>query len=99
MKAQPTRTCVGCMVREPRERLLRLVRGPDGVVAPDPRAREPGRGAWVHRRLSCLDRAQTPRALGRAFRGKVKPPRSGAWLEALRAANVRLEEDEARGGG
>ena len=35
---------------------------------PDPRARIPGRGAWLHPDLDCLDLAVRRRALPRAFK-------------------------------
>lgn len=94
----PTRTCVGCQAKEPRERLLRLVRGRDGIVEPDPTGTAPGRGAWVHRRAGCLAQAETPRALGRAFKGKARAEAPGRLLEKAVALGVRLEEEERDGG-
>jgi predicted RNA-binding protein YlxR (DUF448 family) len=38
------------------------------VLVPDPRRRLPGRGAWLHRDLECLDLAVRRRAFGRALR-------------------------------
>ena len=38
------------------------------VVLPDPERRRPGRGAWLHPDLSCLDLAVRRRAFGRALR-------------------------------
>lgn len=67
----PRRTCVGCRQRADRSRLLRVVAGRvDGVLTllPDPRARLPGRGAWVHPDLACLDLAERRRAFPRALR-------------------------------
>ena len=98
-RSQPTRTCVGCMAREPKERLLRLVRSPEGVATLDPEGRAPGRGAWVHPRTACLGKAESPRALGRAFRGRAKAPASGRLLEEASAAGVRLDDMNARDGG
>ncbi|GAB7190612.1 hypothetical protein NUM3379_13180 [Kineococcus sp. NUM-3379] len=37
-------------------------------AAPDPRARRPGRGAWLHPQLACLTSAERRRAFGRALR-------------------------------
>jgi predicted RNA-binding protein YlxR (DUF448 family) len=63
----PTRTCVGCRVRDAQDRLLRVVAG-EGEVLPDPRRCLPGRGAYLHRRLECLALAERKRAFPRAFR-------------------------------
>jgi predicted RNA-binding protein YlxR (DUF448 family) len=63
----PTRTCVGCRVRDAQDRLLRVV-AVEGEILPDPRRRRPGRGAYLHRRLECLALAERKRAFPRAFR-------------------------------
>src|SRR5512144_3212869 len=55
--ANPTRTCVGCSERAPRELLVRLVRDARGIVEVDARGRAPGRGAWIHDRRACVDAA------------------------------------------
>lgn len=90
---------MGCGKKEPKERLLRLARSPDGIVQLDVKEIVAGRGAWVHRRTPCLDQAEQPRALGRAFRGKARQPKKGALLEEAMAANVRLEDEQREGGG
>lgn len=46
-------------------------------LRPDPSARLPGRGAWLHPSLDCFDLALRRRAFGRALR--VRP---GAALDA-----------------
>ena len=43
----PERTCVLTRRKGTRDELIRLALGPDGAVAPDVRARAPGRGAWI----------------------------------------------------
>ncbi|WP_373046044.1 YlxR family protein [Vulgatibacter sp.] len=96
VRHEPTRTCLGCMGKEPKERLLRLVRGPTGEVTVDSTGTAPGRGAWVHPRTTCLTKAETPRALGRAFRGKAKAPRPGELLAEFAAAGLRLDEEQTR---
>ena len=60
------RTCVGC--RESGDRraddLVRLVLSPDGDIVVDLGGKLPGRGAWVHTRLACLERvAKRPQSL------------------------------------
>ncbi|MHB8187582.1 MAG: YlxR family protein [Dermatophilaceae bacterium] len=41
-------------------------------VVADPRLRLPGRGAWLHPTLECLDLALRRKALGRALRVKAR---------------------------
>lgn len=64
---EPVRTCVGCRERAPRSSLLRVV-SIDSVLAIDERAVMPGRGAWVHETLECVDTAIRRRAFVRALR-------------------------------
>ena len=65
------RTCVGCRGRDERSKLLRVVvidRGDGPVLTLDERRRLPGRGAWLHARIECLDQAVRRHAFGRALR-------------------------------
>ncbi|AJC55655.1 hypothetical protein GZL_03069 [Streptomyces sp. 769] len=49
--------------------MLRIVEI-EGECVPDPRGTLPGRGAYVHRTLVCLDLAVRRRAFPRAYRGR-----------------------------
>ena len=66
------RTCILSRRTAPREELIRLALGPDGNVAPDVRARAPGRGAWIGVPRAELDAANAKgklkAALQRAFK-------------------------------
>ncbi|WP_306975713.1 YlxR family protein [Streptomyces canus] len=66
-RARPERTCVGCRQRAAKTDLLRIVAIEDACV-PDPRGTLPGRGAYVHPALVCLDQAVRRRAFTRALR-------------------------------
>ncbi|MGH4035347.1 YlxR family protein [Actinomycetota bacterium Odt1-20B] len=66
-RACPERTCVGCRERAAKSDLLRIV-ATGGECAPDPSGTLPGRGAYVHPALVCLDLAVRRRAFPRAFR-------------------------------
>ena len=67
----PLRTCLGCRRQEPKSSLLRLVRGEDGTVQPDPQALRTGRGAYLHRRPECVEQARRRHALERALRARA----------------------------
>jgi predicted RNA-binding protein YlxR (DUF448 family) len=97
------RTCVGCGERVEvgtGEELVRIVRGPDGVVAVDAKGGSAGRGAHVHARGACLEKAAT-RGLPRSFKAAVttvarqdgNEPISGASLAAavVDALDRRIE--------
>ena len=68
----PDRTCVLTRRKGTKEELIRLALGPDGIVAPDVRARAPGRGAWIGVPHADLDAANAKgklkAALQRAFK-------------------------------
>jgi uncharacterized protein len=67
MPGSVIRTCVGCGTRAAKSDLLRIV-AVDGEIAADPAARRPGRGAYLHPSLDCLERARRRRAIPRALR-------------------------------
>jgi uncharacterized protein len=51
-KHVPRRTCVGCREVLPKRTLIRIVKGPEGVVV-DSTGKTHGRGAYLHDRRSC----------------------------------------------
>src|SRR5215213_9034709 len=66
------RTCVLTRRTAPREELIRLALGPDGEVAPDVRARAPGRGAWIGVGRAELDAANATGKLNAALQRAFK---------------------------
>ena len=71
---RPVRTCVGCSKADDAESLVRVVLGPPDAkgapVAVDMAGGKHGRGAHVHARTECLDRAAKS-GLSRSFKTKV----------------------------
>jgi predicted RNA-binding protein YlxR (DUF448 family) len=64
---------VACGRSQPKEQLLRFVRGPDGELTADPQSTAPGRGAYLCVREECAERAlAAPAAFSRSFRAPVK---------------------------
>ena len=101
----PERTCVLTRRKGTKAELIRLALGPDGSVAPDVRARAPGRGAWIGVTRAELDSANAKGklkgALQRAFKSnEVQVPADlGARTEAaLRQAALDRLGMEARSG-
>jgi predicted RNA-binding protein YlxR (DUF448 family) len=77
----PERTCVLTRRKGSKDALIRLALGPDGSVAPDVRARAPGRGAWIG-----VTRAQLEAANAK---GKLKP----ALQRAFKTNEVSVPAD------
>ena len=101
----PERKCILSGEHDARDNLIRLALGPDGQVAPDVRAKAPGRGAWIGVDRPTLEAAQVKGklkgALSRAFKtGDVTIPADlGARTEAaLRQAALDRLGLEARSG-
>jgi uncharacterized protein len=101
----PERTCILTRRKGTRDALIRLALGPDGSVAPDVRARAPGRGAWISVTRDELDAANAKgklkAALQRAFKVNdvTVPADLGERTEAaLRQAALDRLGMEARSG-
>ena len=79
----PERTCVLTRRKSHKDQLIRLALGPDGTVAPDVRARAPGRGAWISVGKPALSEA--------VANGKLK----GALQRAFKTGGVIVPTDLA----
>lgn len=79
---EPVRTCLGCRRKADQATLLRVVAS-GGVIALDPRRRQPGRGAYLHPDQGCIDQAVRRRAFGRALRSEVDAVAAGRVLTAF----------------
>ena len=77
----PERTCILSRRTAPKEELIRLALSPEGEVAPDIRARAPGRGAWIGVSRAELDAANA--------KGKLKP----ALQRAFKTNDVTVPAD------
>ena len=77
----PERTCILSRRTAPRADLIRLALGPDGQIAPDIRARAPGRGAWLSVDRATLDAANA--------KGRLK----GALARAFKRSDLTIPAD------
>jgi predicted RNA-binding protein YlxR (DUF448 family) len=82
----PVRTCVGCRQRAAAADLVRVAWAADGGLVLDEARRRPGRGAWLHRRRGCAERAVARGGFNRAFR---RPLPAGAAAAVAEAAIAR----------
>ena len=83
----PLRRCVVTRERLPKERMIRFVVAPGGVLVPDVAARLPGRGIWLSARGDVIETARTRGAFAKAARGPVTVPSD--LVSGLRAALAR----------
>jgi uncharacterized protein len=79
--SEPERTCILTRRKGTKDELIRLALSPEGEVAPDVRARAPGRGAWIGVARAELDSANA--------KGKLK----GALQRAFKTTDVRVPAD------
>jgi predicted RNA-binding protein YlxR (DUF448 family) len=86
----PQRTCVGCRTVNPKRQLIRLVRTADGRVQIDPTGKAAGRGAYLHDRRSCWEKALTYHDLARALRIDL----DDADRAALQAHGAQYSDDD-----
>ncbi len=81
----PMRMCVGCREMIPKKELLRVVKSPEGQIAFDPVGKAPGRGAYICRKVECLNKAMKIRALERQLECSIAP-------EVFEQLKAQLEE-------
>jgi len=70
----PLRRCIVTRAVLPKERLLRLVVDPDGMVVPDLEGRLPGRGLWLQARRDIVETASARRLFAKAARAEARAP-------------------------
>lgn len=66
-KKIPMRSCTGCGAKKEKRELIRVIRTPEGSIVLDATGRANGRGAYLCRDLSCLEKARKKRALERSL--------------------------------
>ncbi len=94
VKHIPQRTCVGCRTVLPKRQLIRLVRTANGVQV-DSTGKLAGRGAYLHDRRACWERALKG-ALAHALKVDLSPEdrqRLQAFLETLPTESVEMDTD------
>ena len=93
-KHVPLRTCVGCGEGGAKRELIRIVRHPDGSIAVDLHGKEPGRGAYIHRRAECWRKALDNTRLAHVLKASPTPEERGKLEDQLKL--LELEEHLTR---
>ncbi|MDA9616487.1 YlxR family protein [Alphaproteobacteria bacterium] len=71
---EPERTCIGCRIRATKSSMIRVAWQPElSAVSVDEKQSLPGRGAYVHLSIPCLEKGQ------RRVRGALRIPGTVDW--------------------
>ena len=67
MKKIPMRKCLGCMESKPKKELLRVVKTTEGEIVIDVTGKKNGRGAYICKSTSCLEKAIKSKRIDKEF--------------------------------
>jgi predicted RNA-binding protein YlxR (DUF448 family) len=88
----PQRTCIGCREVQGKRQLVRVVRQADGQVRLDVTGKAPGRGAYVHDKLTCWQLALNGGRLAHALKLDQLAEADRAALQDYAAALPKDDE-------
>ena len=89
VRKQPQRACIGCGEMKDKKQLIRVLKTPEGEIVLDATGKKNGRGAYLCRSASCLERAVKTKGLDRSF--KMSVPKE--VYDALREEFTTLESE------
>ncbi len=72
-KKVPMRMCLGCRESKPKKEILRIVKNKENVISIDDTGKAHGRGAYVCKRKSCLEKTIKGRKLEKVFEKAIDP--------------------------
>lgn len=72
IKHTPTRMCMVCRTRHPKNELIRIVKNKNGEINLDKSFKAEGRGAYLCKSEECLAKFVKSRALNRTFKREVQ---------------------------
>ncbi len=70
-RKSPLRRCVACGEHREKRDLIRIVRNKEGDVFVDPTGKQNGRGAYLCKDTTCLDRALKEKSLHRGLKTQL----------------------------
>lgn len=70
-KKIPMRMCLGCQEMKPKKELIRVVKNKENEISLDFTGKNPGRGAYICKNVSCFEKAKKGRKFERAFETSI----------------------------
>lgn len=70
-KKIPLRQCVGCGEMKSKKEMMRVIKTPEDEILLDDTGKRNGRGAYICRERSCLQKAQKSRGLERSLKHAI----------------------------
>lgn len=70
-KKIPLRQCVGCGEMKSKKEMMRVIKTPEDEIVLDDTGKRNGRGAYICRERSCLQKAQKSRGLKRSLKHAI----------------------------
>jgi len=67
VKKVPMRQCVGCRESREKNKLIRIIKTPEGSVELDSTGKKNGRGAYICSSVECFQKAKKIKSLERAL--------------------------------
>ncbi len=80
--------CLGCNEMKPKREMLRIVHQKEGAILTDTTGKLAGRGAYICRRLTCLQKARKARRLEKTFSCQISEEIYAALEAALKDAEA-----------
>ena len=70
-KKIPMRMCLGCQEMKAKRELIRVVKDKDNNISVDFKGKQPGRGAYICKSVTCFDKARKAKRFERAFETRI----------------------------
>lgn len=70
MKKEPLRMCIICRQSKPKKELIRIVKNKQNIISVDETYKLQGRGAYICKDITCIDKLQKQNRLVAVFETK-----------------------------
>ncbi len=87
-KKIPLRQCVGCGEMKSKKEMTRIIKTAEDEILMDATGKKNGRGAYICKSISCLEKARKSKGLERSLKSAISPE----IYESLQKELEALEE-------